>query len=90
MKRIVVILLCSLYGMVGIGAQEAMTPIDMQCEHLVNPLEMCIRDRLVCFLARIILTELQSASNGRNRKINNENNEVYYQRNRRFLLTSEL
>lgn len=38
MKRIVVILLCSLYGMVGIGAQEAMTPIDLQCEHLVNPL----------------------------------------------------
>lgn len=46
--------------------------------------------KLVCFLARIILTELQSASNGSNRKINNENNEVYYQRNRRFLLTSEL
>ncbi|RGN63666.1 alpha-L-rhamnosidase [Bacteroides sp. OM05-10AA] len=38
MKRIVVILLGSLYGMVGIGAQEAMTPTDLQCEHLVNPL----------------------------------------------------
>ena len=33
MKRIVVILLGSLYGMVGIGAQEAMTPTDLQCEH---------------------------------------------------------
>ena len=38
MKRIVVILLGSLYGMVGIGAQEAMTPTALQCEHLVNPL----------------------------------------------------